>query len=173
MSSELHLTASLDRDVRRVLVKETIIGLLVNTLVFPSLLWLVNVPPPQTVGGPDGVVASLAKATAMAVFLMTVIQTLVLRKQGAKGALPAVWPRVLSWSKFAPRNVVARAVLFVLMGMVTLMPIGAAVCVLFDLYPMTKVGFWAVNVGYGVLMGAVVTPVVTLAAMADQPIRRN
>jgi hypothetical protein len=120
--------------------------------------------------GPDGVVASLAKATAFSVFLMTAILTLVWRAQAkaGKGTAASVGSRVLSWSRFVPRNVIGRALLFVLAAMVTLLPLGVAVCDWFDLYPMTKQGFALVNVCYGTLVGTVVTPFITLVAIAEQ-----
>jgi hypothetical protein len=37
----------------------------------------------------------------------------------------------------------------------------------FGLCPMTKLGFAAFNVCFGALIGTVVTPLVTLAAMAE------
>src|SRR5882757_7501816 len=170
MSTELHATGTLRRDIRRVLFKEVLIGVVLNALVFPFIIWLLDVKPPAAFDGPGGVVASLAKATAFSVFLMTVILTLVWRvqAQAGKGTAASVGSRVLSWSRFVPRNVIGRALLFVLAAMVTLLPLGVAVCDWFDLYPMTKQGFALVNVCYGALVGTVVTPFITLVAIAEQ-----
>jgi len=170
MSTELHATGTLRRDIRRVLFKEVLIGVVLNALVFPFIIWLLDVKPPAAFDGPDGVVASLAKATAFSVFLMTVILTLVWRvqAQAGKGTAASVGSRVLSWSRFVPRNVIGRALLFVLAAMVTLLPLGVAVCDWFDLYPMTKQGFALVNVCYGALIGTAVTPFITLVAIAEQ-----
>ena len=52
----------------------------------------------------------------------------------------------------------------------TLTPLGVAVCIWFELYPMSKQGFAMVNICYGVVIGSVVTPFITLAAMAEQRI---
>jgi hypothetical protein len=169
MSSELH-TGALDGDVRRVLFKETLIGVLFNGFVFPFIIWLVNVKPPETLGGADGVVASFTKATIMSITLMTVLLTMMWRARAAKGAVPAVGPRVLTWSRLVPRNTMGRALLFVLAAMVTLMPLGVAVCIWFGLYPMSKQGFAMVNVCYGAVIGAVVTPLITLVAMAERQV---
>jgi uncharacterized membrane protein len=167
MSSEMH-TDALDRDVRRILFKETLIGVLVNALVFPFIIWLVDVKPPAALAGADGVVASLTKATIMSVFLTTVILTIMWRVRAAKGAVPEVGSRVLTCSRFVPRNAIGRALLFVLAAMVTLMPLGVAVCIWCGLYPLSKEGFAMVNVCYGVVIGAVVTPLITLVAMAER-----
>jgi len=155
--------------LRRILVREILVGVLFNALVFPYLIWLVNLPPPAALGGPDGVVASLAKATIFAVSLMTIILTMVWRRNAAKGAIPMVGEDILAWSRLAPRNILVRALFFVLLAMATLMPIGVAVCACLGLYPMTKLSFAAFNVCYGTLIGTVVTPFVTLAAMAELP----
>ena len=155
------------KGLSRVLVRESLVGVLFNGLVFPYLIWAVNLPPPATLGGPNGVVASFTKATGFAVSLMTIILTLLWRKNAASGSIPAVGATVLAWSKFAPRNIAARALFFVFLALATLMPIGVAACFCFGLYPMTKLSFAAVNMGYGTLIGTVVTPWVTLVAMAE------
>jgi hypothetical protein len=149
-----------------ILVREILVGVLFNGFVFPYLIWLVNLPPPASLAGADGVVASLTKATVFAVGLMTIILTLVWRRKAAKGAIPLVGTGVLAWSRFIPRNIAGRALVFVFLALVTLTPIGVAVCFSFGLYPMTKLSFAAFNVCYGTLIGTVVTPFVTLAAMA-------
>lgn len=154
-------------DLPRVLVREILVGVLFNALVFPYLIWLVDLKPPVTLGGAGGVAASLTKATVFAVSLMTAILTAVWRKKGIRGGLPRVGTVVLACSRFVPRNIVWRALFFVLAALATLTPIGVAVCFGFGLYPMTKQGFAAFNVCFGALIGTVVTPFVTLAAMAD------
>lgn len=156
-----------DKGLSGVLVRESLVGVLFNGLVFPYLIWVVNLPPPAALGGPNGVVASFTKATGFAVSLMTIILTLLWRKNAASGSIPSVGATVLAWSRFAPRNIVARAVFFVFLALATLMPIGVAVCFCFGLYPMTKLSFAAVNMAYGTLIGTVVTPWVTLVAMAE------
>jgi hypothetical protein len=150
-----------------VLIREILVGVLFNALVFPYLIWLVNLKPPATLGGPDGVVGSLAKATVFAVSLMTVILTMVWRKKAGRGTVPLVGSAVLVWSRFTPRNIVGRALFFALLALATLAPIGVAVCFLFGLYPMTKLGFAVFNVCYGAVIGTVVTPFVTLVAIGD------
>jgi hypothetical protein len=170
MSSGVRTAGASDTDIRRVLIVEILIGVLVNALVFPFIIWLIDLKPPATLNGSDGVIASFTKATVFAVFLMTVILTMVWRARAAKGAVPAVGPRVLAWSKFIPHHVVGRALLFVLAAQATLTPLGVAVCIWFELYPMSKLGFAVVNICYGVLVGSVVTPFITLAAMAEQRI---
>jgi hypothetical protein len=168
VSSELHTAGTVDTDMRHVLLKEILVGVLFNALVFPFIIWLVNLRPPATLEGADGVVASLTKATVFPVFLMTVIVTLVRRTRATKGAVPEVGPRVLAWSKFIPRNVIGRALIFVFASLATLTPLGVALCSWFGLYPMSKLGFAMVNVCYGTVIGTVVTPFIALAAMAEQ-----
>ncbi len=62
--------------LRRMLLIDTLIGVLVNAGVFPLILWLVRLPPPVDPG--DGLIDAI-KATALPVALMTFIMTLVLR----------------------------------------------------------------------------------------------
>jgi hypothetical protein len=154
-------------DLPRVLISEILVGVLFNALVFPYLIWLVDLKPPATLGGADGVVASVAKATVFAVSLMTVILTAVWRKKAIKGKIPVLGAAVLAWSRYTPRNIVGRAVFFAFAALATLAPIGVAASVGFGLYPMTKVSFAAFNICFGALLGTVVTPFVTLAAMAE------
>lgn len=167
MPDEVSNPSRSGRGLYRVLVRESLVGVLFNGLVFPYLIWVVNLPPPAALGGPDGVVAGFTKATSFAVSLMTIILTLLWRKNAARGTIPSVGARVLAWTRFAPRNIVARALFFVFLALATLMPMGVAVCFCFGLYPMTKLSFAAVNVCYGTLVGTVVTPWVTLVAMAE------
>jgi hypothetical protein len=163
------LNASMGRpsDLSHVLVREILLGVTFNALVFPYLIWLVDLRPPAALGGADGVVATLTKATVFAVSLMTVILTAVWRGKGAKGNIPVVGAAVLAWSRHIPRNIVGRAFFFVLAALATLAPIGVVVSAGFGLCPMTKQGFAVFNVGFGALLGTVVTPFVTLAAMAE------
>jgi hypothetical protein len=154
-------------DLPTVLVREILVGVLFNALVFPYLIWLADLRPPAALGGADGVVSSLTKATVFAVSLMTVILTAVWRRKGIKGNVPVVSAGVLAWSRHIPRNIVGRAFFFVLAALATLAPIGVAVSAGFGLCPMTKQGFAVFNVGFGALIGTVVTPFVTLAAMAE------
>jgi hypothetical protein len=154
-------------DLPRVLVSEILVGVAFNALVFPYLIWRVGLQPPAALGGADGVVASLTKATVFAVSLMTVILTAVWRRKGIKGNVPPVGAAVLAWSRYAPRNIVGRALFFVLAALATLAPLGVAASAGFGLCPMTKLGFAAFNVCFGALIGTVVTPFVTLAAMAE------
>jgi hypothetical protein len=154
-------------DLPRVLAREILVGVLFNALVFPYLIWLVDLQPPAALGGADGVVASLTKATVFAVSLMTVILTAVWRRKGIKGNVPVVGAAVLAWSRFTPRNIVGRVLFFVFAALATLAPLGVAVSAGFGLCPMTKLGFAAFNVCFGALIGTVVTPLVTLAAMAE------
>ena len=173
MPDEVSNTSRPGKGLPRVLISEILVGILFNGLVFPYLIWLVNLPPPATLGGRDGVVASLTKATGFAVSLMTLILTLVWRKNAAKGTVPSVGTTVLAWSRFTPHNIVGRAMFFVFLALATLMPIGVTVCFYFGLYPMTKLSFAAVNIGYGTLIGSVVTPWVALAAMAESQAERS
>jgi hypothetical protein len=168
MSSELQTAGALDADIRVVLFREILVAVLFNALVFPFIIWLIDLKPPATLGGADGVVASFTKATVLTVLLMTLILTMVWRTRAAKGVVPAVGSGVLAWSKFAPRNVVGRALLFMLAALATLAPLGIAVCIWFELYPLSKLGFAMVNVCYGAVIGTLVTPFITLAAMAEQ-----
>jgi hypothetical protein len=154
-------------DLPRVLTREILVGVAFNALVFPYLIWRVDLQPPAALGGADGVVASLAKATVFAVSLMTVILTAVWRRKAVKGNVPVVGARVLAWSRFIPRNFVGRALFFALAALVTLAPLGVAVSAALGLCPMTRAGFAAFNVCFGALLGTVVTPFVTLAAMAE------
>jgi hypothetical protein len=168
MTDGLPIPAKEGGSLQRVLIREILVGVLFNALVFPYLIWLVNLRPPASLGGPDGVVASLAKATVFAVSLMTVILTVVWRKKGAAGgAVPMVGSAVRAWARFTPRNIPGRALFFVILALATLTPMGVAACWWFGLYPMTKLGFAAFNVCFGALIGTVVTPFITLAAMFD------
>jgi uncharacterized BrkB/YihY/UPF0761 family membrane protein len=167
MPDEVSNSSRRGKDLARVLVRESLVGVLFNGLVFPYLIWVVNLSPPATLGGSNGVVASFTKATGFAVSLMTIILTLLWRKNAANGAIPFVGAAVLAWSRLTPRNIVGRTLFFVFLALATLMPIGVAACFCFGLYPMTKLSFAAINVCYGTLVGAVVTPWVTLAAMAE------
>jgi hypothetical protein len=84
MSRETHPNEGPEPMLRRMLMLDTIVGVLVNAGVFPLILWLVHIPPPAGLLGPDGGLADAVKATALPVVLMTPIMTLVLRARFRK-----------------------------------------------------------------------------------------
>jgi len=72
--------------LRRMMLIDTLIGVLVNAGVFPLILWLVRLPPPT---GPGDGLADAIKATVLPVALMTFIMTLVLRARFNKAPTSA------------------------------------------------------------------------------------
>jgi len=156
--------------LRRTLLGEVAVGVVINALLIPAIMWLADARPPATFGGADGILSAFVKATVFQVFAMTLVLTVVLRLRIRKGAVAAIDSGALPWRRFTPRHVITRAFVFTLAAMATLMPIGVGICALFELYPLSKAAFAAVNVGYGASIGVLVTPFVALAAMADTPV---
>ena len=72
----MHLTTISSRKLRRTLAAEVAISILINGFAIPAVIWAVDVAPPKTLGGGDGVIVGLAMATALPVFFMTLLITL-------------------------------------------------------------------------------------------------
>ena len=162
---------------RRLLLTETMIGIIVAGGVFPLLLWLAKVPSPSCLGGADGFIADAAKATIPAVFLMALLVTLELRLRGRAGKLGPITAPDHRWLARAPGGIVSRALLCTALALMTFAPVRVLLCWLLGLRNLTSAQFAGVNVVYGVLIGAVITPLIVLAALTDlsrtDPSRRN
>ena len=152
---------------RRLLLTETTIGIIVAGGVFPLILWLAKLPSPSRLGGSDGLIADAAKATIPAVFLMALLVTLELRLRGRAGRLGPVAAPVGRWQTYLPNGIVTRALLCTALALVTFAPLRVLACWLLGLHDLTAAGFAVVNVVYGVFIGAIATPLIAVAALAD------
>lgn len=170
--------------LRRMMLIDTLVGVLVNAGVFPLILWLVRLPPPA---GPGEGLADAVKATALPVVLMTFIMTLVLRARFRKapasaadliGPLTPAFVRAVALRLGAPwkprsssagpfSGVLLRTALFTLLAVIVLAPLRVAVCAALGLYPLSMPGFTLLNVVHGAIIGTLFMPPIILAAMGD------
>ena len=151
--------------IRRMLLLDLLGALAVNAGVFPILLWQAGLAPPSGPFGAGGGLSDAVKAVAFPVGLMTVIMTLVLRarfRRTPPGGVIVPRPFAL-----VPRNLVLRTTLFIVVAVIVLTPLRLGACVLFGLYPLSELGFSALNVASGIVIALVVMPPIFLAALAD------
>ena len=167
MGTERLDDVSIARHRRRLLLTETTIGIIVAGGVFPLILLLAKVPSPSQLGGSDGFVADAAKATIPAVFLMALLVTLELRLRGRAGRLGPVAAPAGGWHDYMPAGLVTRALLCTALALLTFAPLRVLACWLLGLHDLTAADFAIVNVVYGVFIGAVATPLLAIAALAD------
>jgi hypothetical protein len=155
------------RGLRKTVIVDVLMTIVINALLVPAIPWFIGVKPPVRLGGLDGIVGDLGKATALPVLSMTLLITLGIRARLKSRSIVALPSDTVPWLRAVPRSIVTRALVFTLLAMAVLIPVGSGVCALFCLYPLSEVGFAAVNMGYGVLISMVMTPFITLAAMLD------
>ncbi len=89
MSQDTPARADAGPALRRMMLIDTLIGILVNAGVFPFILWLARLAPPTRAFGASGGLTDAIKATAFPVVLMTIIMTLVLRARFRKHPVTA------------------------------------------------------------------------------------
>lgn len=156
-----------DIAMRRMMIVDTVVGMFVNAVVFPVLLWTVGLKPPQQLTGPDGAIVDAVMATICPVGLMTLVMTLVLRARFAKSP-PAGWYGRRGWLSYVPSNVIARTILFVMAAAAILVPLRVAVSLILGLLPMNERSHGALNFCHGAVIGLLFMPAIFVAARADR-----
>ncbi|WP_174292250.1 hypothetical protein [Sphingomonas bacterium] len=148
------------------MIVDTLVGIFVNAVVFPVLLWAAGLKPPPHLQGPDGAIVDAVMATICPVGLMTLVMTLVLRARFARTPPPGRYGG--GWLGFVPRNVIARTILFVLVAAAVLVPLRVAVTLGLGMLPMTGRSHGLLNLCHGAVIGALFMPVIFVAALADR-----
>ena len=148
------------------MIVDTLVGIFVNAIVFPIFLWAVGLKPPQHLTGSDGAILDAVMATVCPVGLMTLVMTLVLRARFAK--TPPGRYGDHGWLRYCPRNVIARTILFVLVAVVTLVPLRIAVSLILALLPMTTLSHGLLNLCHGAVIGFLFMPAIFIAALSDR-----
>lgn len=165
--------AALGAAHRRYLVVETAISIGVNAAVSAAFAWglfrgVTRVP----LRGAQGIGADLVPTVFMITLMLTLALTLVTRRRMRAGVLAGLHegisalPRPLA---MLPANVLLRALVLALSLTAVLVPASVALLaaagtesLAFDLF----VGF---KILYGAALGALVTPLILLRALADAP----
>lgn len=160
-------------DHRRALHQEMIVSTAINSLVPAAIIWLVDLAPPDTLLGANGIVGPMSKASGLATFAMTLILTLIVRHRVRGGGLPALdWPNAeRGLMRFQPRMLLLRAIANALLAVVLLVPAGLVVVAIIHILPLDKIGFLMFNLVFGAIVGIVMTRFVVLPALAD-PVQR-
>jgi len=140
------------------------VGLVINTVIIPTIIWLTRAPAPVTTG--DLVVDSL-KATGFAVLFMTLGVTIAMRMRGRKGVIPKLIRSGRPWLASVPRVLLARALIFAVVAIVLLAPCRVVVVLALNVLPMRPMVFVLINILYGAVINYVVGPVIVRAAMND------
>jgi len=164
---------SIGPEHRRAVRNETVVSVAINSLVPAAIIWFVEAHPPETLVGPEGIIASMVPAAGMATLLMTLILTLIVRARVRKGALPALdWPaEERGLMRLVPRNLPLRAIALAVLAVILLVPTGLIVVSLLGVLPMSRVDFLIFNLIYGAIVGLVMARFVVLPALAD-PVSR-
>jgi hypothetical protein len=160
---------SIQPEHRRAIRIETAISTAINSLVPAAIIWFVQLPPPDSLVGVNGIVGPMTKASGLATFLMTLVLTTIVRMRVRKGGLPKlIWPRaergVLRW---LPDSLLLRAIVMGLLAVVLTVPAGLAIVALVGVIPLDRVGFLIFNLLFGAAVGIVMTRFVMLPALAD------
>jgi len=167
MTSKSKTPAATAGDMMRgILLRETMISTVPNAVVSAGFVWLLfggqeTIP----LWGMTGLAFDLVPTTFMLTLMTTIALTLIFRKRGRDGALPA--PGGLAPLPL-PRNPVLRGITFGLALLLLFVPVSVgALAVVWQ-------GDWsfstvlAFKIVYGVLVGWVATPLVVLAALRER-----
>jgi len=144
--------------------RELTVGLVINTVIIPTIIWLTRAPAPVTTGD---LVADSLKATGFAVLFMTLGVTISMRIRGRKGIIPKLIRSGPAWLASVPRVLLARALIFAIVAIVLLAPCRAVVVQILNLLPMQPGVFVLINVLYGAVINYIVGPFIVRAAMND------
>lgn len=157
-------------DHTKALLQETIIGLGVNAVVIPTILWLADAAPPQNLVGPVPLLAAIVPGAAVPTFVSTLIATMIIRRRVVSGSLPAFdWPQAeRGLYRFIPENLLLRAVVLALAAPMVLVPTALAAVAISGLLPFTRVEATLFNVLYGIAVAVLTTRFVVLPALADR-----
>lgn len=156
---------------RAVVRQETVVSIAINALLPAGIIWVLDVPPPQTLLETQPIARDMLAASGLATFMMTLVLTLIIRMRARKGALPALdWPRAeRGLMKLIPQNLLLRAVALGLTAVILLVPPGLIVVAVAGILPLTKTGFLVFNLLFGAIVGFVMARFVVLTALADRP----
>lgn len=154
-------------EAKAILRGEMIVSLCVNAGLFPGLIRLAGLPPPQRLDGADGLVSGMLKGAGLAMFLMTLLLTIAVRARQRAG-LPALDPaRLPPPARALPRVLALRAVVVAIGSMLAIVPVSALLAYALRLLPFTMAEATLFNIGYGAVVALVVTPTVARRALAD------
>lgn len=147
---------------------ETLVSIAINALVPTAIIRAVGLAPPRALGGGEGLVQAMAKASGLATLLMTVAITLLVRARVRAGSVPALAHADLPAPlRLLPGALPLRAPAMALVAVVVLVPLGALAATLLSILPLDTGGFVGFNLAYGSLVGLTMTPAVVLRALAD------
>jgi hypothetical protein len=161
----VHHTA---QTLRTAVAIEISIGIVIGAIILPSILWFADVLPPAALFGVGGMLMALTLSAFFQVMGTTLMGTLVLRQRVRRGSARSLHHDAYRWLSLIPRNLVGRALIFTLLAVVALVPLGLAVCWALHLYPLSKSQFAALNVVFGAVTAVLATPFVAVSAMTDQ-----
>jgi hypothetical protein len=156
---------------RKFLVKETLVGIMVNAVISGIIAFFMfrsqsEIP----LWGKNGLFFDLIPTIFLMTFCMTLGMTPATRARIGKGKAPvAPWHR----SEYAvfrvfPRAFVLRAFVFGAMALLILLPTTTVLVSLLNGCPMTFTEMLLFKICYGALIGLLLTPAITLVAMADE-----
>jgi predicted acyl esterase len=155
---------------REVVRKETLASIVISGAIPTAALWILNVPPPQSLWGEDSVLLALVMGVFAPTLLMTLILTLVVRSRVQLGRLPR-----LEWAgeygglpQRLPKALLPRAVLLAVLAVLLLVPPGLLLLGGLKVLPMSRSSFVFFNLVVGALVGLVMTRFVVLAALAER-----
>lgn len=152
---------------RKFLWTQQAVSVLANAIISAVFVWLVF-GGVERIGlwGAAGLAADLVPTTFMITMMMAIGLTLMTRNLIRKGNLPRVAEK-----SGLPRNLLLRAPLLAFVATLILVPLTVATLSLLWSRDWTYIEVLIFKIIYGVVLGAIVTPIVIGAALRDQPAR--
>ncbi|GGI71451.1 hypothetical protein GCM10007973_05530 [Polymorphobacter multimanifer] len=150
-------------DEERAMVrKETLVSTLPNAVISALFVWLLfGGQPTVPLWGPAGLAVDLLPTTLMLTLMTTIGLTLLVRHRRRRGSPPA------HGSNWLPRHPLLRGLMLGALMLVLFVPVSVALLALVWGADWSFATVLVFKIGYGVLLGWVVTPIVVRAALRD------
>ena len=154
---------------KAVLKQETVVSTAINAGLPATIIWFLNVSPPQSLIGANNILAAIVLASGLATFIMTFVLTFIIRARVSKGVVPALdWPlKQRGFYRFIPANLLLRAASLGIAAVILLVPVTLALVSVLDILPLTKKGALIFNIMFGATVGLFMTRFVVITALAD------
>jgi len=150
---------------RRYVRRETVVGVVINTLLSVAFALAVSRGAPVALAT---AAIDFGPQVFMVTFATTLAITLIARKRLGAGAIPALPREQGGPLRWAPRNPLLRAVLFGALAAAVLAPLSAGLLLASGLDAVPATAFVLFKALYGALLSFAVAPAIVRAALAGE-----
>jgi hypothetical protein len=162
-------TLALGAEQRRFLIVETVVNSILSGLLSAGFVWLIfggrDLIP---LWGTNGLAFDLVPTVFMITLMMTLGLTLFTRLRCSKGRAPMMEGR-----SRLPRNVVLRALAMALAATIIVVPLSVGLLALIGPQTWTYSAVMLFKIVLGVVLAAIITPVIVAGAMRDVFLARS